>query len=484
MKTAVFKTVVFSWLAIFALPLLAQSSAPTSNPGSLASPAPLRVSHAPQQVRIDLKLNGISALQLAWWFQHLADADGVYWKELLPSVNEDIGWIVNPREDAHQLIGAMYRSRQRVEDKAFPAGELVMQVLFADYVTQSRGFVQGQPMPLNPTLPVPPEYTPPFPSPLSGPAGIAPGLDSASNGFNQDLVVLDGKGFAPARILISWRNSGNDDTVATRGKGRAVELVVTLFQPWMEARNRPPAMTSDGYYFDAAQVQVVLKTWARMLEAMPAHLPPWYANDTQDELARAVGYTMSSVIDTGTVPGVDSKMMVWWWNHAMGDEPGGAYTLWCPPAHFAIRWLPGFSPSEVLNGGRVPDDHVVPGIIYPDLQGASLVQEGGGMMAYPPAMSPIPGRYKTINPMMIVSQTQVDRFDQERYPIPPRWLLHQWEDRPEGLIHRSTVLSRLPLPAPITQQGFYSEHQLLEGQFWGSAGMRRAYAVWRAGTHK
>jgi hypothetical protein len=57
-------------------------------------------------------------------------------------------------------------------------------------------------------------------------------------------------------------------------------------------------------------------------------------------------------------------------------------------------------------------------------------------------------------------------------------LLHQWEDVPGGLIHRSTVLAKLPLAGPVTQAGFYSEHQLQEGLFKGLGYLPKLYGKW------
>jgi hypothetical protein len=122
----------------------------------------------------------------------------------------------------------------------------------------------------------------------------------------------------------------------------------------------------------------------------------------------------------------------------------------------------------------------VPGTVYPDLQGGNLKQSGGGVMAYPVSMSPIPGRYKVIDPMAQITKEQVDNFATNRFPEPANWLLHQWEDRPNGLIHRSTALRKLPLSAPATQTGYIFDHQLLEGSSWGNQSMRAAYRKWLA----
>ena len=438
---------------------------PGQNPFADAPP-----SRPAQQTRFNIHLNGVSAVQLAWWFQHFADEGGSLWKPLAPDANKTIEWKVNPREDAHQLIGAVFLSDQKVGGGLFPGDNLRLLAQFEDYATNR--VEQGA---LNPTVPIPSDYKPDYPSPMGG--GFEPLI--GLNGFNEDMLLLDGKGFAPGRILWSWKNTGGDDTEATAGQALGIDLTVTVYQTWMEGPNRPPALSADGYYYTEKQVAAVWSVWEKSLKTLPNYLPKWFGDDTQDTIARTKNWTVGSVIDTGLVEGVTSKMMVWWWSHAMGDEPGSYYTLWCPPAHHSIRWLPGYSPAEVLKSNKVPTDHVVPGTIYPDLQGTNgLVQNGGGMMAYPTAMSPVPGRYKTLDPMFPVTKADVDNFAQVRFPEPPGWLLHQWEDRPGGLIHRSTILTRLPLRAPVTQAQFYSEHQLLEGQNWGAGGMRKAYADW------
>lgn len=428
-------------------------------------------SPAAKQYQFRVQLDGISAVQLAWWFQHIADKNGIYWKQLAPEANKRIRWVVTPTDDAHQIIGSLYEFDQMISGGLFTSDNLRMQIQFEDYITQPRQ-APGAPAPFMPTLPFPSDYAAPHPSPL----GMA---TYANNGFNQDMLLLDGHGFVPGRILWSWKNTGCDDTAATAGKPYSIDLYCTFYLPWMEGANRPPALSADGYYFTEAQVNAIWGLWQQMLKSLPTQLPGWFGTDTQDDIARSKGWTVSSVIDTGVVAGANSEMEVWWWMHGMGDEPGNAYVFWHPSVHHAIRWLPGYSPQDVVGKGkRIPTDRVVPGIIYPDLQGDNLVQDGGGMMAYPVSMSPVPGVYKFLNPMMIVTKEQVDNFAKVRFPEPSRWLLHQWEDVPGGLIHRSTVLSKLPLSSPVTQADFYSEHQLQEGLFKGLIFLPKLYENW------
>jgi hypothetical protein len=49
---------------------------------------------------------------------------------------------------------------------------------------------------------------------------------------------------------------------------------------------------------------------------------------------------------------------------------------------------------------------------------------------------------------------------------------------PGGLVHRSTILSRLPLNSPVSQADFYSEHQLQEGLFKGLGYLPALYSKW------
>ena len=107
-------------------------------------------------------------------------------------------------------------------------------------------------------------------------------------------------------------------------------------------------------------------------------------------------------------------------------------------------------------------------------------------MWYPTSMSPIPGVYKTNQPMTIVTADQVANFENERWPEPAfgMWLLHQWEEVAGGLIHRSTMIKKLPLPSPITQEEYLTEHQYLEGQFMASGILIKLYNEWLEGKSR
>jgi hypothetical protein len=58
------------------------------------------------------------------------------------------------------------------------------------------------------------------------------------------------------------------------------------------------------------------------------------------------------------------------------------------------------------------------------------------------------------------------------------WLLHQWEEVPGGLIHRSTLILKLPLASSITQEGYLTEHQHLEGQFMANGSLIKLNNDW------
>lgn len=456
------------------LALLACSGlAAAQTPADHGAPPPSRPA---TQAQTKLHIDGVSAIQLAWWFQHIADDQGKYWKPLAPGVNRSIDWDLNPRDDAHQLIGSVFHVEQASQgDASNEPRKWALHLQFQDYLS-NRGWKPGTPQQVFPSLAYPDDYAVPYPSPLivDGMGTIDP--QSKVNGFNEQLLLTDGRGYAPGRLLLSWVNTGADDTAAASGPV-GVDLTLTLYQPWMEGANHP-AGQADGTYFSPAGSQAFLGAWQATLTGLASRLPAWFNADTQDDQARAKGWTITSVIDTGVVPGVDSRMWVWWWNHAMGDAPGVNYIFWCPPAHYTIYWLPGYSAAEVAKSARLPTDKVVVGAIYPDLQLGDMVQPGGGMMSYPASMAPIKvkGRYTTIDPMSVVSAEQVANFARERYLEPFFWLMHQWGDVPGGVVHRSSGASRLPLRSPLTQQGFYFEHQMMEGLFWGGQGMRRAYA--------
>ncbi len=437
-----------------------------TEPGFLRSTMAVPTKSA-RQLAKHIKLMGINAVQLAWWFQHLADKDGIYWKALSPK-NETITWMVS-MYDAAGHIGTLWESDQVIPDDLFPDNRLHMQVQYMDWHTQGRDAKPGQATPLNLAMGPPTDYDPPFPSPVN--AGDV-------NGYNENMLLFDGHGFCPGRILCSWINTGNNDTADTQGAPFQLEFHCTFYLHWMEGTNLPPTMSTAGYYFSEDQIDALWLAWEEMLTNLPNYLPKWWSEYSQDGLARSKGWTLTHLADTPVFQGVSSDMMVWWWNHGMGDAPGNAYTFWAPPAHHAIRWLPGYSPMEILETNELPTDRVIPGAISADLQGPNLVQDGGGMMWYPSEMSPIPGIYKTILPMSYVTAAQIADFKKERWPLPPVWLLHQWEDVPGGLIHRSTIIQRLPLPSPVPQENYLTEHQYLEGQFMANSFLVRLYHHW------
>ena len=422
-----------------------------------------------KQIRKNICLKGLNSVMLTWWFQHIADGKGKYWKSLSPD-NKTINWVVS-LEEATTHVGTLWESEQTVTGGFFQEDNLHLQVQYADWNTRGRSAGPGKPAPINPLLPIPSDYDPPYPTPL---------VSGDINGFNEDMLFFDGHGFCPGRILWSWINIGNNDTNASAEEPFQVDIYCTFYLPWMEGYNLPPRMSEPGYYYSGEQVDAIWGIWERMLKKLPDYLPDWWGGYSQDSLAREKGWTVTMMADTPVFKGVTSEMMVWWWNHGMGDDPGNGYVFWAPPTHHTIRWLHGFSPAEVLGTNDLPSDEVVPGAISPDLQGLSLIQDGSGVMWYPPSMSPIPGVYKTNQPMTIVTADQIANFKNERWPEPAFgiWLLHQWEEFPGGLIHRSTAIKKLPLRSPITQEEYLTEHQHLEGQFMANGFLIKLYNKW------
>jgi hypothetical protein len=301
------------------------------------------------------------------------------------------------------------------------------------------------------------------------------------NGFNEQMLLLDGRGFCTGRLLWSWVNTGNNDTAATAGLPFQVDLCCTFYLPWMEGLNIPPAMSGPGYYYSDKQIEATWALWEETLRHLPEYLPQWWGEYSRDSLAREKGWTVSLIADTPVFKGVTLEMMAWFWNHAMGDDPGNGYVFWAPPSHHTIRWLPGYSPAEVLGRDDLPADSVVPGAISADLQAGNLTQNGGGIMWYPSSMSPIPGVYKTNVPMAHVTAEQVANFKKDRWPATNFWLLHQWEEAPGGLIHRATLIQKLPLASSVMQEDYLTEHQHLEGHFMANGFLLKLYNRWLAG---
>ena len=55
-----------------------------------------------RQIRKNIALKGVNSLQLSWWFQHIADGNGSYWKPLSPR-NQSIRWVVSMEEATNQV---------------------------------------------------------------------------------------------------------------------------------------------------------------------------------------------------------------------------------------------------------------------------------------------------------------------------------------------------------------------------------------------
>jgi hypothetical protein len=276
------------------------------------------------------------------------------------------------------------------------------------------------------------------------------------NGFNMHMLILDDAGFVPGRILWSYANAGSDDTKGNIGD-YSVDMYVTFYMTWMEGYNRPPGMDKDGYYYSDRLIKEIWTHFEEVLTALPKYLPgSWWGEESQDAACRAKGWTVISVLDNGVLPGVTSEMITWHWNH-LGDAPGTNYVLWAPTAHRTIGWMPGYSPAEILGTDKLPKDKVVVGAITQDIQGnRGLVRGDRGVIWLDNSVSPVPGYYKYLNNLS-GGRCGV------KNPPPTFQLLHTWQDVPGGAVWRTSIISKLPLASPNTQQAFQFEHSWYEG---------------------
>lgn len=400
-------------------------------------PGPKKVLPPPKKVTYNIKLEGVNATMVTWWFNHIADKGGTYWKPLSKK-NKSIKWAVSLQQ-AKGLIGSVYTSEQEVAGEPFK-----MRIQYADWSTQPRG------RELFPLLPVPADYKPRYPSPKG--RRLGPG---EVNGFNMHMLILDDAGFVPGRILWSFADTGGDDTKGKIGN-YSVDMSVTFYLTWMEGYNRPPGMTKDGYYYSDKQIKDIWANFKEGLTALPRHLVAWWDEDSQDGAARENGWTIISVLDNGVLPGVTSEMITWHWNH-LGDAPGTNYIMWAPTAHKTIAWIPGCSPAEILGTDKLPKDKVVVGAISPDIQGnRNLVRGDMGAMWLDNSNSPVPGYYKYLN-NLTVARCGVEN------PPPVFQLHHTWQDVPGGAVWRTSMMMKLPLRSPNTQAAFQFEHSWYEG---------------------
>jgi hypothetical protein len=145
-----------------------------------------------QQIVKHMQIDGISAVQLTWWFQHIGDNNGSYWKPLSDD-NKTIYWVVNPREDAHQVIGSLFESDQTVPGGLFPGDNLHSQIQFGSL--PSLGHLYPASDAANARVDVPVHYTAPTP-----PVGRGPPSTMGS----ANMIFFDGHGFC-GRILWSWK---------------------------------------------------------------------------------------------------------------------------------------------------------------------------------------------------------------------------------------------------------------------------------------
>lgn len=388
-----------------------------------------------KQIRKHTAIQGVNAVQLNWWFNHIADRDGAYWRSLSPN-NTSIRWDVSLQQ-AQGLIGSVFVSEQAV------GGEpLEMRLQYQDWSTVSR--MNG----ILPALPIPPDYTPPYPTPTN-PGDV--------NGFNHNMLILDNAGYVPGRILVSFVNTGNDDTAGSTGD-RSVDVYVTYYLSWMEGPNRPPSMDDDGYCYADGLVDGLWANFEATLQALPASLPAWWNADSQDDIARQNGYTNVSVVENGVLPGLRAKHITWFFNH-IGDTPGTNYVKWAPSNHRTIGWVPGCSPAEVHGSNHLPQDDVVVGAMSIDLQGPNLVRSGFGVVWLPHSISPVPGFYRYMNNLSPGGQCG------QQYTQSPSslQLVHSWDDVPGGAVWRDSLFFKLPLGAAVTQSTFQFEHGWYEG---------------------
>lgn len=399
---------------------------------------------AAKQIRKHITLNGVNAMQVNWWFNHIADNSGVYFTPL-SSANISIKWDVSLQQ-AHGLIGSLFTSKQMVNGTP-----LTLRMQYQDWSTRPR--TDG----ILPSLPVPSDYIPPYPSPTNyGPALPVPLKPGDINGFNHDLLILNEPGYVIGRVLVSFLNIGDDDTGAKKGN-RGVDMYVTYYLPWMAAGNRPSSMSKDGYYYTDSQIDGIWASFQVSLQALPAKLPAWWDADSQDAVARQKGYTTVSVVENGLLPDLQAKYITWFFNH-FGDAPGTNYVKWAPSAHKSHSWVPGCSPQDIY-GPDLPEDKVVVGAVSREIQWLNTVQDYKGVEFLDNSLSPAPGYYKH---MLNASPFRMCGVKNQ----PPPSLLqiiHSWEDVQGGAVWRTTLYFKIPLVSPVRQADFQFEHSWYEG---------------------
>ena len=119
--------------------------------------------------------------------------------------------------------------------------------------------------------------------------------------------------------------------------------------------------------------------------------------------------------------------------------------------------MPGCSPAEILGTDKLPKDKVVVGATTQDIQGnRGLVRGARSTIWLDNSVSPVPGYYKYLNNLS-GGRCGV------KNPPPTFQLLHTWQDVPGGAVWRTSIISKLPLASPNTQQAFQFEHSWYEG---------------------
>jgi len=375
-------------------------------PGEGANDPVRKVSYGP------VAIPGISALQVSWWFDHIADKDGAFFKPLSEH-NQSIHW-AQSLQDSRGHNGAIY-----VAARSVAGVNRKLRVYYYDWKVVPKS-----------------------------PAGYAfpyPAMPLSINGHNQHQVIITDEGYVPARVVISYRDDGAGNLLL-----RADYLV-----NYMKGANRLPGMTTDGYaYTDDQTAEMWAQTRAEMGK-LPEFLPGWFGRETLDDMARPNGYTVVGILDNPMLPGVDSKMIIWLFNH-LGDAPGDLYRAWAPRDHRASRWL--VSPAQVLGTNMLPKDRIVIGAIASDLQQSTGDDyKGVGARWYSNEVGPIRnGRYKNL--LTLAPSAPGDESPRKVF------LTHSFEDVPGGAMWRTTRFFRIgAFPQPLTQAVYQLEHPWYEG---------------------
>jgi hypothetical protein len=343
-------------------------------------------------------IDGISAIQMSWWFDHIADENGAFFNPLSPK-NKSIYWEQSLAQ-ARGHTGAVY-----VAERALDGRIGHTRVFYDDW--------KKPPMGLQ------------FPYP-------------APQGHNQNAVFLSDDGYVLGRMIVSYRNTDSGD----------VELKLLFVNNLMDGPNRPESRKLDGFAFSDSEISDFWSHSRAQFDALSKFLPGWFGKATQDDEARKNGFTIVAVVEPALMPGVSSEMVYWFFNH-FGDEPGKIYRAWAPKVHRASRWL--ISPQDILGSDEIPTDRIVYGAISSNIQrNRSDRHSGKGAMWYPPEAGPVKGWYKN---HLVLSPT-IPGDDSPR----DVFLIHSWQDAPGGVVWHTGRFMRLPLAEPVRQSTYQFEH--------------------------